>query len=155
MLMSSCGSKWIVGAWTFAAGVWGVCITLWACDRKGQIFPQGLKYSWPSCKTNLSTGKWVCGMGLAVDARLTPCLTLVDVFGWHLNWGRSYQLEWGGGRMQHQGEARGEKEKKETQQRNKGMRQSGAGKEEGVQWRSVIIRLHIKNNPSQLENNKY
>lgn len=34
--------------------------------------------------------------------------------------------------MQHQGEARGEQEKKGIQQRNKGMRQSGAEKEVGV-----------------------
>lgn len=34
--------------------------------------------------------------------------------------------------MQHRGEARGEEEEKGRQQRNKGMRQSGAEKEVGV-----------------------
>lgn len=47
--------------------------------------------------------------------------------------------------MQHQGEARGEEEKKEIQQRNKGMRQSGAEKEVGVWWRSAIITPYMKN----------
>lgn len=53
--------------------------------------------------------------------------------------------------MQHQGEARGEKEQKGTQQRNKGTRQSGAEEEVGVRRRSVIFTLHIKNNPSEFE----
>lgn len=47
--------------------------------------------------------------------------------------------------MQHQGEARGEEEKKEIQQRNKGMRQSGAEKEVGVWWSSAIIAPYMKN----------
>lgn len=47
--------------------------------------------------------------------------------------------------MQHQGEARGEEEKKEIQQRNKGMRQSGAEKEVGFWWSSAIITPYMKN----------
>ncbi len=46
----------INGLWALPAEVWRVCTSWQVCDRKGQMFPEGRRLSWPSYNTNLTIG---------------------------------------------------------------------------------------------------